>query len=242
MSVSEYKLEMHLHTKGNSPCGHTPPSEIIKVYKEAGYDGVVCTNHFNRYLYENYLEGKNAAEKTEHFLRAFKELKSNTEGLDVYFGAEIAIGDDDYHSPTNMTCAEILTYGITPEEFAAYAETIVKTDYEGLRETADKFGWLLFQAHPYRPRTKRLSDKYLDGIEIFNANPRHCNYNFVAALKAASRGCPVVAGSDFHKPKDIGSAMLFPRKPANEKDLAEMLKKREYKILKEKPSWDKDSD
>ena len=130
----------------------------------------------------------------------------------------------------------------TPEEFAAYAETIVKTDYEGLRETADKCGWLLFQAHPYRPRTKRLSDKYLDGIEIFNANPRHCNYNFVAALKAASRRCPVVAGSDFHKPKDIGSAMLFPRKPANEKDLAEMLKKREYKILKEKSSWDKDSD
>ena len=79
MSVSEYKLEMHLHTKGNSPCGHTPPSEIIKVYKEAGYDGIVCTNHFNRYLYENYLEGKNAAEKFELIAKAMEKVKNSAD-------------------------------------------------------------------------------------------------------------------------------------------------------------------
>ncbi len=236
--MDKYVTEMHLHTLGNSRCGHTTPADIMALYSEAGYDGIVCTNHFNRYIYEEYLEGNTEKEKLAHFFRAFEELKAYKEangGPDVFFGVEVAIGKDDYHLKTNFDCAEILVYGITPDEFAANAVRITETDYEGLRGMANENGWLLYQAHPFRERTKRLKRKYLDGIEIYNANPRHANFNFLAALKARTQNLKVVAGSDFHKPHDIGAATLFDRKPLNEKDLAALLKAGEYSVIRRKP-------
>ena len=43
-----YKLEMHLHTSRNSDCGKECPADIAKIYADAGYNGIVCTNHLNR--------------------------------------------------------------------------------------------------------------------------------------------------------------------------------------------------
>ncbi len=236
--MEKYLMEMHLHTLGNSSCGHTAPADIMALYTEAGYDGIVCTNHFNRYIYEKYLEGNAAEEKLTHFFRAFEELKAYKRekgGPDVYFGAEVAIGKDYYHLKTNLACAEILIYGITPEEFALHAVEITKTDYAGLRRIADENGWLLYQAHPFRERTKRVKRKYLDGIEVYNANPRHINCNSLAALKARAQRLKVVAGSDFHKPNDIGAAMIFPAKPSDEKELAAFLRAGECSVLRRKP-------
>ena len=236
--MENYIVEMHLHTLGNSRCGHTAPADIMALYSEAGYDGIVCTNHFNRYIYEEYLEGSTKEEKLAHFFRAFNELKAykaEKGGPDVFFGVEVAIGKDDYHLKTNFDCAEILVYGITPEEFAEHAAELTETDYAGLRRIADVNGWLLYQAHPFRERTKRLKRKYLDGIEIYNANPRHANFNFLAALKARTQNLKVVAGSDFHKPHDIGAAVIFARRPSNEKELAALLRAGEYSAMRRKP-------
>lgn len=236
--VESYIIEAHLHTLGNSRCGHTAPADIMKLYSEAGYDGIVCTNHFSRYIYEEYLTGDTEAEKLAHFFKAFEELKAYKEtngGPDVFFGVEVAIGRDDYHLKTNFDCAEILVYGITPDEFAEHAEEITETDYTGLRRLADENGWLLYQAHPFRERTKRLKRKYLDGIEVYNANPRHMNFNMFSRIKAGAQKLRTVAGSDFHKPHDIGAAMLLERRPENEKDLAAVLKAGEYSILRRKP-------
>ena len=37
--MKQYMVEGHLHPKGNSWCGKTEPSDIIKLYKEWGYTG-----------------------------------------------------------------------------------------------------------------------------------------------------------------------------------------------------------
>ena len=39
---------MHLHTINNSHCGQEEPADIARIYAEAGYNGIVVTNHFNR--------------------------------------------------------------------------------------------------------------------------------------------------------------------------------------------------
>ena len=49
-----YKIEGHLHVKGNSWCGKTAPNDVIKIYKEKGYDALIVTNHFNTKLYNDY--------------------------------------------------------------------------------------------------------------------------------------------------------------------------------------------
>ena len=40
-----YKYELHCHTKEVSRCGAVPAAEIVKMYKENGYDGIVITDH-----------------------------------------------------------------------------------------------------------------------------------------------------------------------------------------------------
>ena len=37
------KVEMHTHTSETSPCAHINAKDVLKLYKEAGYDTVVIT-------------------------------------------------------------------------------------------------------------------------------------------------------------------------------------------------------
>ena len=41
-----YKYETHLHTYPVSRCASSDVIEVLKLYKELGYDGVFITNHF----------------------------------------------------------------------------------------------------------------------------------------------------------------------------------------------------
>ncbi len=52
--MAQYKLEMHLHTLGYSPCAQTDEKTIAKLYSGQNYNGIVYTNHFNRYLCKEY--------------------------------------------------------------------------------------------------------------------------------------------------------------------------------------------
>ena len=39
-------LDTHVHTSQVSPCGKVPAEEMIELYKEAGYGGVIITDHY----------------------------------------------------------------------------------------------------------------------------------------------------------------------------------------------------
>ena len=43
-----YKIETHLHTTHTSKCGHLTAPVLAKAYKEAGYDAITVTDHYNR--------------------------------------------------------------------------------------------------------------------------------------------------------------------------------------------------
>ena len=228
-----YKIEGHLHVKGNSWCGKTAPNDVIKIYKEKGYDALIVTNHFNTKLYNDYFNGTDE-EKLDQFFRSYEELKANKEDIKIYFGVEFALGEDHYNLPLNKKCAELLVYGITPQEFRQYGIKIIFMDYAELKELADKNGWLIFQAHPFRERTKRISIDYLHGVETYNGNPRHINRNFLARAYKTKNHLLEVVGSDFHMPHDVSSAMIFDKLPKDEKELVEVLRNHKFRILKGK--------
>ena len=48
-----YLFEMHYHTPQTSYCGHIPPAEALPKYKEAGYAGVVVTDHFYKEWFDD---------------------------------------------------------------------------------------------------------------------------------------------------------------------------------------------
>ncbi len=228
-----YKVEAHLHVKGNSWCGKTEAKEIIRIYKDLGYDALIVTNHFNRVAYNSYFEGSEE-EKFASFFRSYEELKANQEGIRIYFGVEFALQEDHYYLPLDKKCAELLVYGITPDEFREYALQIIEMNYQELRSLADAKGWLIYQAHPYRERSKRIDPSLLDGVESYNGNPRHVNRNFLASRYQRKNKLLEVVGSDFHVERDVSSAMLFNRLPEDEKDLVELLKQGEFTTLKGK--------
>ncbi|MBQ4072231.1 MAG: PHP domain-containing protein [Clostridia bacterium] len=231
--MKKYKVEGHLHVKGNSWCGKTEPNEIIRIYKDKGYDAIIVTNHFNTKLYSDYFKGSDE-EKLEQFFKSYYELKNNQEGIKVYFGVEFALGDDHYNLPLDKKCAELLVYGITPDEFNEYGIKIILMSYKELKELAEKMGWLIFQAHPFRERTKRITLDCIDGVETYNGNPRHINRNLLAKSYRAKHNLLEVVGSDFHMTHDVSSAMMFYELPENEKELVTVLKEHKFDALKGK--------
>lgn len=228
-----YKLETHLHTKNNSECGKETPEKIIEIYKEAGYNGIVCTNHFNRVILNDYLKGETVEEKLNRYLEAFFELKrlGKENNIDVFFGVEFALQDDDYHNKLRMRCTELLVYGITPDDFLKYSVELIEMDYKSFYEFAENKGWIVVQAHPYRERTKRINPRYLHGLEIYNGHPHHIARNKKAKNHAVLFNKIMTAGSDFHFKGGEGTGMYLPYPPNNEAELVNILKTEKPKIF-----------
>ncbi|MFA6866635.1 MAG: PHP domain-containing protein [Clostridia bacterium] len=232
-----YKLEMHLHTKGNSSCGKEMPIKIIERYKKAGYDGIVCTNHFNKYIFYKYFRNyKTTEDKVNKYLEAYYELYKygEKEGIDIFFGVELALLNDDYHNHVRPNCAELLVYGITVEEFKKYNVKLANMNYEKFYNFADENNWLVVQAHPFRARTKLVDPKYLHGQEAYNGHPFHNNRNDLALERAEEFGLIKTAGSDFHALNYEGTGLAFERKVTSEQDLVKLLRTTKPQIFKRK--------
>lgn len=221
-----YKLETHLHTKNNSDCGKETPEKIIEIYSKSGYNGIVCTNHFNRVILNAYLAGETVEDRLNRYLEAYLELKKlgKEKGIDVFFGVEFALRDDDYHNKLRLRCTELLVYGITPEYFLKNAVDLIEMDYKDFYDYADKMGWIVVQAHPYRERTKRINPRYLHGIEVFNGHPHHISRNNKSKRRAILYNKIMTAGSDFHFEGGEGTGMLLSCSPKNEAELVNILK------------------
>ena len=41
-----YRIELHAHSSPASGCSEVPADELVRVFYEAGYDGIAITNHF----------------------------------------------------------------------------------------------------------------------------------------------------------------------------------------------------
>ena len=66
-----YKTELHTHTTPVSVCSTIEPKQLVKIYKENGYDSVVVTNHFT-----THLKGETVKEKINWYLlsKILKEM------------------------------------------------------------------------------------------------------------------------------------------------------------------------
>jgi hypothetical protein len=228
-----YKLEAHLHTKGNSDCAKVGAEEISALYAEKGYNGIVCTNHFSRFILDTYYKSLAENEKFDAFMKGYFDLKSACEkrGIDVFFGVEFALKNDDYNRASHLLCVEILVYGISPAELIEYGRKIVEMSYKELYEFSRGKGWLIVQAHPYRERTKRVKHNYLDGLEVYNGHPGHIARNRKSLARAKKFNLLKTAGSDFHFVGGEGSAMLFEEKITDEKSLVEAIKSQKFTVI-----------
>lgn len=191
-------LEAHAHTKEVSPCGRIPAAMLIDALASHGYGAVVITDHYEPGT-------RQAAGARDAFLDGWRTARAAGEekGVVVLPGMEIRFKDrpEDY-----------LVYGMEEADFAALPDNACEAGLSEFHVLARERGWLVYQAHPFRPKQLPANPAFLEGMEVFNGNPRHESQNRMAGKYAMLHNLRTIAGSDVHRPGDVGIVgLLVPR-------------------------------
>ncbi|MFW5985210.1 MAG: PHP domain-containing protein [Halanaerobiaceae bacterium] len=218
-----YKYEMHLHTRAVSPCGQVGVKEAVDMYEKSGFAGFVVTDHFKADIFP---EGNslNWEEKVAYFLTGYRKAREYAADLDftVFLGMEISFNGDG---------RDYLVYGID-EDFLLENENIYETNLQEFRRIIDqdKREIYLLQAHPFRD-TPGDTD-CLDGLEVYNGNPRHDSNNDQAVRLAEEENLGKISGSDFHQKEDLARGGIETSiKLENNADLLKLLWEKSYTLL-----------
>lgn len=219
----EYKYEIHAHTQNTSWCGDIDAKDLVEKYKEAGYSGIVITDHYSPMTF-HISEFFNKRKAIDHFLEGYRKAKKyETDDFTVLLGMELR-----FYATVN----DYLVYGVSEEmlyELPFLLKTYIKRASNMLRER----GCLFLQAHPFRKMITRANPKYLDGVEVFNGKAdKEANDN---SLKWAEEiNTPVMtSGSDCHRESGVGLGGIITTEPIkSNEDLLRILKSGKYELIK----------
>lgn len=226
--MAGYKLDMHIHTKESSGCGKVAAADVVRSYKEAGYDGIMITDHYHKTYFDS-LGTMKLAEKTEKYLEGYRRARQEGErlGLDVLLGIEFRNVESDN---------DFLIVGITEEFLFRYPETYLLPLAKAIDFFHEK-GMLVIQAHPVRfgmtgqgeKTRKRICwlqcENQLDGIEVYNGNsgwgqdPKD-----IEAILTRHPDYIRISASDFHEPRHLArGGIVLDRQVKNSGELKEAL-------------------
>lgn len=195
-----YKYDTHVHTDETSICGKVKAVEAVRLYKDSGYTGIVITDHYYKEYFDTLPEDK-WEEKIDRYLEGYKNALGEGQKLDlvVLLGMEIRFNDcpNDY-----------LIYGID-ENFLKENSELYNLTLKEFRELTEKRGILIYQAHPFRKGLTRDGIEFLDGIEVYNGNPRHDSHNDMAYSLALDKKLKMLSGSDFHQVQDLARGAII---------------------------------
>lgn len=211
-----YLLDTHVHTDEVSRCGKVPARKLVNLYKEAGYDGIVITDHYYQGFFET-MSGWDWSRKSDAFLAGYREAleEGGKIGLDVFLGAELRFTEHEN---------DYLVYGID-REFLLNHPCLYDLGLKRFRELIRNRDILLYQAHPFRVGMVPAPPPLLDGVEVFNGNPRHDSQNSHARQFALENGLKMLSGSDFHQVEDLaGGGIVLKERIRSGRELVKVLK------------------
>ena len=218
----QYKYELHCHTKEVSRCAQLPAAELVKLYKEQGYDGIVITDHYSPMTFT--FEKLPCPQKYVGFYTSgYREaLRHAGDDFSVMLGMELR-----YYATAN----DYLVYGIT-EEFLKKNGNLMAKYPKKFYKLAKEHGFIVLQAHPFRPGLIRTAPKHLDGAEIFNGKATD-EQNKKAALWAKENGMKIVSsGSDCHRPANLAKGgIITDTRIRSNGDLLNVLRRNEYELI-----------
>jgi histidinol phosphatase-like PHP family hydrolase len=224
-----FLYETHLHTKQASACGIISGAQHVRFYKEAGYSGIVVTDHF---FNGNSCVPKNLPweERIDLFCKGYEEAKEEGDklGLSVFFGWE-----------ANFKATEFLIYGLDKEWLKSHPE-ILSWSVEEQYQQIHAAGGFIVHAHPFRKRAYieeiRLFPSCVDAVEGINIGNRNDEFDRHAIAYAKKHKLPILAGSDAHGIENYRSGIAFKRKAEDMKDFLDMIKAGKYELIKPKKS------
>ncbi|SIR61459.1 PHP domain-containing protein [Halanaerobium kushneri] len=224
--MNKYKIELHSHTAESSRCGSIEAVKAVKMYYQAGYSALVITDHYYTRLFEK-ISNLNWKEQLEKYLKGYRKAKRTAQDLDfeVFLGLEIKFTEDPN---------EYLVYGLKEDYLLnnPYLNQLSLKEFRA-KTVKDDQQILVFQAHPFRKNMKPAADELLDGLEVYNGNPRHNSRNYKALEYARKHNLKMISGSDFHENEDLAQGGISTQiKLKDISDLLEVLKLDNYKLIK----------
>lgn len=218
-----FLYETHLHTSEGSACARSTGAEIARAYAEAGYTGIIVTNHF---FYGNTAVDRKLPWKewVEGFCKGYENAKEEGDklGLQVFFGWESGYGGPEF-----------LVYGLDKEWLLQHPEIRDASVAEQL-QLVHEDGGIVVQAHPFRRAYYihgiELFPEGVDGVEGYNVShssfirkeeDRNILWNDQAVAYAKEHHLPLTSGSDQHNTRMLWGGMVFPEKLKDIHDFAE---------------------
>lgn len=214
-----YKIETHLHTCHSSPCGKVDADTICRLYAEAGFSGIIVTDHFFRYTCSPYAWGIPYDQFFSKFIEGYHRLRQAAQpyGIKIYKGAEVRF---------DGSVNDYLLYNY-PDDLLQDPDAVFSMGLERFYALCRDAGALLIQAHPFRGKCTVADPRFVDGIEVANMNPRAQNQNQLAQEFAEQNPQLILTcGSDFHRLEDVGcGGIITETLPKNEAELVQLLRR-----------------
>ena len=221
--MNGYLYDPHTHTKETSECGHIPAAEVVDRYLEAGFAGLVVTDHLHP-EYLSHIDTEHDWDKViDQYLRGYKASKARGDevGFDVILGAELRFPENDN---------DYLVYGIDEAWLRANPYVCCMSAQEFYDKFHDEV--LIIHAHPYRNGNTVVFEDAVHGTELLNAHPRHENHNDLA-LKLCNRHPEFyrLAGSDTHQIGDECCAgVILPERVRDSYAYKSMIESRRFQL------------
>lgn len=216
------RIDMHTHCKPVSECAWLQPDELPEIFKKAGIDAIVLTNHY----YPHHLErlSNDLKEQARIFVDTFKKCKAKGDeiGIKVFFSAELKL----INLPKQP---EFLLYGLSEEDFISSFPIYDKT-LEEVFDFCNEKDILLVQAHPYSNIPVDMN--YVHGVEVYNPHPLRNPYYKETLELAIVNNKIKTSGADFHAPGQQGDAgLIVPDEISNQFELRDYLKQNKITIF-----------
>lgn len=216
-----YKYELHCHTGCVSRCGRVEPEKIVKLYKEKGYNGIAVTDHYSPMTFTpNWCPQK----QIDFYLEGYRRMKKAAgEDFTVLLGMELR---------HYFTANDYLIYGVE-EDFLYSSGNLMTVSEKQIYRMCKERGYLVYQAHPFRPGIRRCNPDYIDGVEIYNGKTERA-LNEKARVWAKENHKLTVSGSDFHTVENLAKGGIITNIQINNNDdLLNLLKTQNFELIEE---------
>ena len=219
------KCELHAHVKGTSWCALSSPEKVIQDYFDAGYGGVVITNHYYAQCYNDLLLGKTHKEKIQSFLSVFDQTKKigSSKNVKVFLGVEVRDNSGTEYSLMGFN-----------RDFLLNNPPLFELSQKELFTLCEQNGVFMYQTHPFRKGVTPGDPKYMHGAEYFNGHFHHENFNVLAERFCEENNLVKLSGTDYHCPNQpITAGIIIPDSINDEKELIEYIKSEKCELIQE---------
>ncbi len=223
-----YKYELHAHTHECDRAAHLGARELVHAYKEAGYDGMVITDHYIERFYTRWfpeeVQGLTHEQQVARWMKGFRTARDEGKkvGFTVLPGAEVRF--DGYPN-------DYLLYGLQEEFFYTVPRLNEMKNIHELLAILPKEACVV-HAHPFRDdMVVETPAEGLFGMEVFNGGTEQFR-NGLARQFAAHYNLAMTSGSDIHDLTRLAKGgIMTEHRIQSPEDLVRVLRSGEYRLI-----------